>query len=199
MASIDHLIVLMLENRSFDHMLGLSMSADWAIEGITGQETCDSPDGGPSVQVSGDARSSGDFNADPGHMFENVNMQIFSSQSGDVGLPPMRGFVKDYATVSHSVDEAPNIMKCFGPGRLPVLTTLAQQYAVFDHWFSSVPGPTIPNRLFAHGASSEASVDQDAIGAPFMLQTIFEVIDKSNTFASYGIYRSDSSILALNS
>jgi hypothetical protein len=91
MASVDHLIVLMLENRSFDHLLGLSMSAERAIDGITGQETCDSPDGGPDVQVSGDARSSGDFNADPGHVFENVNMQIFSSQSGDIGYTPKRG------------------------------------------------------------------------------------------------------------
>src|ERR1039458_8235622 len=99
---------------SVDHLLGLSRSADWAIDGITGQESCESPDGISDVQVSGDARSSGDFNAVPGHMFENVNMQIFSCQSGKCGQTPMRGFVKDYATVSHSVDEAANVIdrKC---------------------------------------------------------------------------------------
>jgi phospholipase C len=88
-------------------------------------------------------------------------------------------------------------MKCFTA--LRVLTTLAQRYAVCDRWFSSVPGPTIPNRMFGHGASSVGSVDQDPLASPFMLKTIFEVLDKSSTGASYGIYVSDNSILSFNS
>jgi phospholipase C len=196
---IEHLIVLMMENRSFDHMLGFAKSDAWPIDGLTGNETCDSSNGGPEVPVTEDARFSGDYNADPGHAFTHVNMQIFGNSGGTPNGPLMRGFVKDYALISNSNAEAPNVMKCFSPQRLPVLTTLAQNYAVCDRWFSSVPGPTIPNRMFAHGASSVGSVDQDALASPFALKTIFEVIDKSSTGASYGIYVSDNSILSFNS
>src|SRR5258708_14883569 len=50
-------------------------------------------------------------------------------------------------------------MNCFTPDNLPVLTTLMQQYAVCDRWFSSLPGPTVPNRLFAHFGTSFGNVD----------------------------------------
>jgi len=81
-------------------------------------------------------------------------------------------------------------MKCFTPQTLPVLSTLAQQYAICDHWFSSVPGSTIPNRLFAHAADSGGSVTQDAILAPLKLKTIFEVMDDPNNRYSFRIYTS---------
>jgi outer membrane assembly lipoprotein YfiO len=45
-------------------------------------------------------------------------------------------------------------MKCYSPGQLPVLNALAREFAVLDRWFSSLPGPTWPNRFFAHAASS---------------------------------------------
>lgn len=199
MPNLEHLVVLMMENRSFDHMLGFARSNSWGIDGLRGDEACDDPDGGAPVPVTEDARFSGDYNADPGHSFLNVNTQIFGNSQGTPSGPLMRGFVKDYALVSNSRAEAPNVMKCFSPQRLTVLTTLAQQYAVCDRWFSSVPGPTIPNRMFAHGACSVGSVDQDALSSPFMLKTIFEVMDKSSSGNSYAIYVSDNSILSVNS
>jgi hypothetical protein len=45
-------------------------------------------------------------------------------------------------------------MRCFAPEQLPVLTTLAREFAICDRWFSSMPGPTWPNRFFAMAASS---------------------------------------------
>jgi phospholipase C len=45
-------------------------------------------------------------------------------------------------------------MACFAMGHAPVLQTLAQTFVVFDRWFSSLPGPTWPNRFFVHAASS---------------------------------------------
>jgi phospholipase C len=45
-------------------------------------------------------------------------------------------------------------MKFFSPEQLPVLTALAREFAVCDHWFSSLPGPTCPNRFFVHAGSS---------------------------------------------
>jgi phospholipase C len=50
------------------------------------------------------------------------------------------------------------IMYYFTPEKLPVLTTLAMEFAVFNGWFSSIPGPTICNRVFAHYGTSFGKV-----------------------------------------
>jgi phospholipase C len=194
-----HLVVLMLENRSFDHMLGYLKSAAYPIEGLDGDETNPSADGGPAVRVSPNARSINDFNPDPAHEFPDVNFQIFSNADGtNSGQPKMQGFVQNYATHSGNAAHGANIMKCFHPGSLPVLSTLAQQYAICDHWFSSVPGSTIPNRLFAHAASSGSSLTQDAILAPATAKTIFQTIDDRDNDATYRIYTSGASVLMAN-
>ena len=194
-----HLVVLMMENRSFDHMLGFLRSPDYLIEGLTGNELNPPADElGLPVIVSRDAHSVHDLNPDPGHDFLNVNVQIFGNKNGNPGSPPMQGFVKDYALVSNHVEQGANIMKCFTADTLPVLSTLARNYAVCDHWFSSVPGPTIPNRLFAHSASSAGSVTQDAVEAPAVVKTIFQVIDDPANPASFRIYSPGASILMAN-
>jgi phospholipase C len=78
-------------------------------------------------------------------------------------------------------------MDCFTPDQLPVLTTLAREFAVCDAWFSSLPGPTFPNRFFAHAASSgglddspegwEVGVNTLLDGFRFNNGTIFEALD----------------------
>ncbi len=74
--NIKHLVVLMMENRSFDHMFGQMVSPDWAIDGLTGTET--NPDStGKNVPATSDASYTGDLTPDPGHHFPDVNMQIF--------------------------------------------------------------------------------------------------------------------------
>jgi phospholipase C len=187
-ATIQHLVVLMMENRSFDHMLGFLKSPTYAIEGLIGTESNPSADGGTPVQVSQDALSSGDLNPDPGHDFVNVNIQIFGNSQGQPGAGPlMEGFVRDYSLVSGSTAHGAKIMKCFNEQSLPVLSTLAKQYAICDQWFSSIPGPTIPNRMFTHGATSLGSVVQDPVC--FNLRTIFEIMDNDpNNENDYRIY-----------
>lgn len=185
-----HLVVLMLENRSFDHMLGFLRSPSYLIEGLdrSNLPTCDPSIGSTAVPPNDTARTVNDLNPDPAHDFLNVNVQIFGNKSANSTGQFMRGFVQDYAAVSNDPATASNVMKCFTPQTLPVLSTLARHYAVCDHWFSSVPGSTIPNRLFAHAASSGGSVTQDAILAPLKLKTIFEVMDDPNNPYSYRIY-----------
>jgi phospholipase C len=192
-ATIKHLVVLMLENRSFDHMLGFLPGVNGLDPAWTNPLTAE----GPQVQVSADARTVHDLIPDPGHEWINVNVQIFENSDG-TGAPTMKGFVEDYALVSHDKGQAPNIMKCFTPKTLPVLSTLAQQYAVCDRWFASVPGPTIPNRLFTHAAHSQGSLTQDAVAAPFIIRTIFEDMDVPPNPANYRIYTHGSSILMVN-
>lgn len=157
---IEHLIVLMMENRSFDHILGFMKGPGYAIEGLDGNETNEDSTGEP-VSVSQDASPSGDLTPDPNHDFRSVNVQIFGDTAGpSAGPPAMSGFVRNYETVCGGDSQrAGNIMKCWMPTRLPVLTTLAKQYAVCDHWFSSVPGPTLPNRAFAHAGTSRGRLD----------------------------------------
>src|SRR5688572_9818210 len=73
-------------------------------------------------------------------------------------------------------------MKCFDPGpspelgQLPVLATLAREYAVCDNWFSSLPGPTWPNRFFVHAATSGGLATSPTQG----------VIGESYTVAGFG-------------
>ena len=190
MPPFEHLVVLMLENRSFDHMLGFLQSPACPIDGIdpANLRTCDPAVGMVPVPVTSDARTVSDLDPDPAHDFVNVNVQIFGNKEG-AGSPLMRGFVTDYGMASNPSKGA-NVMKCFTPTSLPILSTLAQQYAVCDRWFSSVPGSTIPNRLFAHAAHSNGSATQDAVTAPLTLTTIFEVLDDPNNPYSYRIYTS---------
>ena len=170
---VKHIVVLMLENRSFDHMLGYLKQEKPDLEGLTGSESNPVDPANPAsrtMQVSNDARYSGDFSrspgsgreiqVDPGHEFDDIRLQVYAPATGPTpGVPTNRGFVADYAAQKNSTPAlAPNVMKCFAPQALPVLSTLAREFAICDHWFSSVPGPTWPNRLFAHTGSSEGRV-----------------------------------------
>jgi phospholipase C len=195
---IEHLVVLMLENRSFDHMLGFLRTPDYPIDGLTGTESNPSSDGTPDIAVTHNALPAGDLNPDPGHDFEDVNYQLFGTRTPAAGAPAtMKGFVRSYATIDDSHRHGTSIMKCFAPSRLPILSTLATQYAVCDRWFSSVPGPTIPNRMFAHAGTSLSRVVPDPdLGS---LHTIFERFDTDPAFktSDYRIYHQDGFTLLL--
>ena len=191
----------MLENRSFDHMLGfLKLDGPVQVDGLTGSEW-NYPAGpnaeGPNVTVSKDAGDVHDLSPDPNHEFAHVTNQL-SSTGDPVGNPDMKGFVRDYYTARNDPDHAAGIMKCFTPDTLPILNTLAKNYGVCDRWFSSVPGSTIPNRLFVHGASSGGSLTQDVLLAPLTLQTIFKSFDATTPY-DFAIYTSGSSVLMANS
>lgn len=183
---IEHLVVLMMENRSFDHALGFLKSPAWKVDGLDGNET--NPDSqGVEVKVTNDARYAGDFTPDPGHDFLSVNEQIFSNPAGTGPGPFMKGFVKAYEGKTGNVAKSHNIMKCYAPGRMPALMTLAQEFAVCDRWFASVPGPTIPNRAFSYGATSLGHVDMNP--NYLKLVTIFRRLHENGV--SSRIYYSD--------
>jgi phospholipase C len=193
---IQHLVVLMLENRSFDHMLGFMKATNPALDGLNGDEwNYPARELDPNVVVTPDAGDVHDLTPDPHHDFGDVTAQIFSN--GTTMPADMRGFVRDYYTLTNDPGRAGNVMKCFTSATLPVLTTLATQYAVCDRWFSAVPGSTIPNRMFVHGANSVGSVNQDAIDAPFLLHTIFESFDQTTPY-DFRIYANGASILIAN-
>jgi phospholipase C len=183
---IQHLIVLMMENRSFDHMFGFMNISNPAvpgdkIDGLTGTESNPNVAGQPAVRVSADAVYAGDYRVDPSHAFVDVNVQLFGANPVPPGATPTnQGFVIDYAQQpGNDPSKAGRVMKCFAPERIPVLTRLAQEFAVCDRWFASVPGPTLPNRAFAHAATSNGHVDMNPL-AYFGVSTIYEALDKAN-------------------
>jgi phospholipase C len=119
--NLKHIVVLMMENRSSDHMLGgLKMQNPT----VNGNES--NPDTtGAQVQVAPSAKYQGRLANDPDHHFPGVDLQIFGgSQAGD-RVPNMQGFVKSHFTQAGGVSKSHAIMSYFTPEQLPMLTTLA--------------------------------------------------------------------------
>jgi phospholipase C len=162
--NLKHIVVLMMENRSFDHMLGGLRAVDPRIHGLTGKETNPDTTTEPAP-VRPKAKFQGQLDPDPDHHFPAVHKQLFFGSPGPPAVPTMQGFVQSYWVQQHNVNHSRQIMYYFAPGDLPVLTTLAQKFAVFNGWFSSIPGPTICNRAFAHYGTSFGSVGMD----PFVI------------------------------
>jgi phospholipase C len=159
---IEHVVVLMLENRSFDHFLGYLYPPSATFDGLSGAEYNreDPADPASTPHAVTDDAASSDLDEDAGHDFEDVHEQLFGSPLATPGSqnPGLNsGFVRNYERKNSGA--GPRIMKCFNRATLPVLSRLAEEFAVCDHWYSSMPGPTWPNRLFVHTGSSDGQVD----------------------------------------
>ena len=159
--NLEHIVVLMMENRSFDHMLGGLKSKFPKINGLSGNESNPDTAGNP-VKVSPTADYRGQLSHDPDHHFPGVDVQVYGGAPFSQGRAAnMQGFVQSYGTQGTSVEDSHAIMNYFSPEKIPVLTKLATEYAVFNGWFSSIPGPTICNRAFAHYGTSFGNVDMN--------------------------------------
>src|SRR3954453_11769003 len=111
---------------------------------------------------------------DPGHAVMDTNTQLFSNPNGPPAVGQANaGFIWSYSQRNPPPPDAASIMKCFDPARLPVLTALAREFALCDAWFSSVPGPTWPNRFFAHAATSKGFITNSQFNN-YDMPTIFE-------------------------
>ncbi|KAL8143935.1 hypothetical protein V2J09_016967 [Rumex salicifolius] len=168
---IKNVVVLVMENRSFDHMIGwMKNSVNPEINGVTGDECnpLSTKNGSRSVCFTDDAVY---VDPDPGHTFDEVAQQVFGPGSS---IPTMMGFVQQALSVLQDTSDV--VMKGFKPERVPVYSSLVSEFAVFDRWFCSLPGPTQPNRLFvysgtSHGATSHI-LNQLSVGYP--QKTIFD-------------------------
>jgi phospholipase C len=195
--NLKHIVVLMMENRSFDHMLGALKAKDPRIDGLTGAEfNLDTTNEPIKVQPSADFQ--GQLDPDPDHHFPGVDVQIFG------GVPPgpgravnMEGFIQSYYQQQKNVDQSHKIMYYFPPEKLPVLTGLAQQFAVFNGWFSSIPGPTICNRAFAHYGTSFGQVGMDIFEWKGPYKSIYERVLMANRTAKIYYYDGPSSTMEI--
>ena len=149
--AIEHVIVLMLENRSFDHFFG-------AVPGVDGvdphnlRSNFERPGSTTAYFQNDDAWPK--LDPDPKHETENTLRQIEGETLG-----PMGGFVYDFARAEPQRPDAwPQVMAYFRLGSLPAIHELAQRFCVCDRWYASVPGPTWTNRFFAHSGTSQGRV-----------------------------------------
>ena len=170
---LKHIVVLMMENRSFDHMLGSLAAVNPAIDGITaGLSNPDTT--GALVQPQALAAFQGQLDPDPDHHFPAVDLQIFGGDTSAGRQPNMQGFVKSYFNQQQDVGHSQKIMYYFAQNQLPVLTTLALEFAVFNGWFASIPGPTICNRAFAHYGTSFGQVGMSVFYVMEPYKSIYE-------------------------
>jgi phospholipase C len=193
---IEHVFVLMFENRSFDHMLGFSaITGDDAVtgrpttsNGLSGAES--NSLNGQEFRVSEGADHT--MQVDPDHEFLDVLRQLCGptatySPGGSYPAIDRSGFVASY--VQSGGAQPGEIMKCYSPTQLPVLNALCREFVVCDNWHASMPGPTWPNRLFVHAASSggldhspttiEIAEWEAIAGFDFPNGTIFDALQKA--------------------
>jgi phospholipase C len=149
---IDTIVIVLMENRSFDHILGyLGLPPyNWAIEG---QQKCNDPRYANPYQGQSYLSfqmSRLDMPHDPPH-----ERSWIANQIGDIinGQRNMTGFVQSYYKDGQLPGPGPGVqpevMGYFTPAEVPVTDFLARNFAVCDHWFSSIPASTQPNRLMA--------------------------------------------------
>jgi hypothetical protein len=153
LGKVDHIVVLMLENRSFDHMLGY-LSLEGGREDVDGLRTkfVNEHNGRSHPIHHLDSTAIAD---DPDHSASSVDLQI--------GGGRMDGFVASFARMLESRGVAGadpgRVMGYYNADDVPVYDHLAREFATCDRWFSSVPGATWPNRLYAISGRAAASRD----------------------------------------
>ena len=144
LANIEHIVVLMQENRSFDHMLGY-LSLPFEKGGMNRDDV--------------DGLKGGEFN-----MYDGRKVQSFRFGPGDTIFTPgppndservavqvnggnMDGFVQAQADECGPAT-AHRVMGYHGPDNVPTYDSLARDFAICNRWFCSHPGPTFPNRFY---------------------------------------------------
>ena len=188
--NLKHIVVLMMENRSFDHMLGSLKAVNPQIDGVSDQLS--NPDTtGTAVKPQALAEFQGQLDPDPDHHFPAVDLQIFGGDTSPNRVPNMQGFVKSYFHQRGDVNHSQKIMYYFKKDDLPVLTTLALEFAVFNRWFASIPGPTICNRAFAHYGTSFGRVDMNPFDVIEPFKSIYTRLIHGNPARSAKVYYYD--------
>ncbi|MGA9507252.1 MAG: alkaline phosphatase family protein [Candidatus Sulfotelmatobacter sp.] len=120
------------------------------------------------------AQFQGQLQPDPDHHFPAVDLQIFGGNTAPGRQANMQGFVKSYYNQQQNVGHSQEILYYFKQSDLPVLTTMATEFAVFNRWFASIPGPTICSRAFAHYGTSFGRVDMNLLYVNEPFKSIYD-------------------------
>ncbi|KAJ7960551.1 Non-specific phospholipase [Quillaja saponaria] len=151
---IKTVVVLVMENRSFDHMLGWMKRLNPEINGVDGSEFNPISVTDPNSKRFYFQNQSHYVDPDPGHSFQAIREQIFGSDNTSANPPPMNGFAQQAYEMDNTTAMSQSVMNGFDPDMVAVYKTLVSEFAVFDRWFASVPSSTQPNRLYVHSGTS---------------------------------------------
>jgi len=214
-AAVEHVIVVALENRSFDHLLGYVDHPDPLFDGLLKGGPYRNPawhGQGPPVEVSPDAKPV--LPVDPDHSHDAVMQQLDLRGVGPGRHATNQGFVESYENKGRGLaspsfgglfgpianlvsrqkagsgqieGRGPLAMRCQASEQVPVLATLALEFGVCSRWFSSVPGETWPNRNFMHAATSDGTTNIEL--RFYDDPTIFELLEEHGR--SWHIYHDD--------
>lgn len=216
MENIEHIVVVMMENRSFDNLLG------WLYDDQTDPPPFNIPPQSPTTFEGLSANAfSNELNnfkifasrpptgwppannpcvvptPDPHEEFDNITFQIFgTSAPAPNAQADMSGFLQNYSTTAAGTAAAGQIMQSFGPKEANVINQLSRSFAVCDHWFASAPSQTWPNRGFVHTGSSDGHINNDDYEL-YDIQTIFNVLESQGK--SWGVFHDTTLIPSLTS
>lgn len=175
-SGIDHIVMVLMENRSFDHYLGWVPGADGQQAGLTYYEDPAAQTGPHSTFHMTDWTGCG--YGDPGHSVDEGNAQ-FRGGASDGFIAPGSGN-DDFALGYYTQDD------------LALSKSLVDNFTICDNWFCSYLGPTYPNRLFTHSARTDRF--KNSSDESFM-PTIWDGLIANNVSCKY--YFSDLPVLAL--
>jgi phospholipase C len=171
---IDHIVVLMMENRSFDHMLGF-LGIDEGRTDVEGPPAnAKNSAGGHAYRLHAAASTKLVKAQDPCHSGWCVDEQV--------GEGKMDGFASNYAKTRPKPpfkgDTPKTIMAYHTAAQLPVYAYLADNFCVADHWFCSVGGATMPNRCYAAAGTSAGHRDNLKPARPWNLASFIRHLDE---------------------
>ena len=192
--NIDHIVIVMMENRSFDHMLGYLALPQWRLG---------SP-GDPGSMVEGVDPERAVFWQGEAYQPRPLTSSLWKGK--DFGNPPHDGAsvarqVADPAQYLatyhewHGGADPRVILDYLTRDHVPVYDFFARNYCVCDHWFCSVPGATWPNRMFAVAGTAGDETDnvQTLIEGLRGKKTVFRHLDRLKV--DWRWYSSDPSLL----
>jgi phospholipase C len=166
-------VLVMMENRSFDHFLGWLPNARGMQEGLTYVDR----DGAshPTHHLEHDSKGCG--HPDPDHSYDGGREQLNGGS--------MDGFLRSGENDSYAIGY-------YRESDRPFLGALARNYTTLDRYFCSILGPTFPNRMFQHAAQTDRIANTIDISS---LPTIWDRLASAGVSARY--YYSNVPFLAL--
>lgn len=195
---VDHVVVLMMENRSLDNLLGwiydgtapaqvlpagspprydglATGSYANAAAGVGGGQPVPVARGTTPWTVNGHTLSEFNVpNPDPGEEFADVAAQIGGGMGGFLA-----NYLEQMAAAGGPDDSARQIMETYSPDQVPVITALATGYAVSDAWYASVPSQTWPNRYFLLSGTAGGNTNNSYLSLDDA-NTVFDVLGSQN-------------------
>ncbi len=188
---IEHFVVLMMENRSYDQMLGALPGDEYAGPPKGTVLECTNKSGRKISVPLRHGVPPDAFYPDPPHKFPAVARQIYGrgkNERADMG-GFLQTFAEEHALASPLAASLEQYATHYADGQLPILQTLAKEYGVCTHWFSALPGPTTPNRMFAHAGTSGGIISQGVYYNRLRRQMIFDLLGENQ--ALWRVYYHD--------